>query len=757
MNIILRKKLIGKKITVFAIVAALVLSLLPGAVFAATAQLKTLKASPSKIVPANGVISTTLTLTSKNINDGGDIDWSVSGTKYDDLVELASATTVITSNKSINTLTLVGEVSKNTTIKVIAAYGSKRKTVSVKLYPTPDISVTIPSTKSLSIGEAYQLLPVTYPSDAAVSYASSNAAVATVSSSGLVTGVTAGTAVITATASKNGNIAADTMKVTVTGSSTGVTIESVSEVPTVSTTVGVPPVLPSTITVLLSNGTQQAVGVTWDAVNVAATGTKIVYGTLTNPSGVTNPNNVKALAVVTVGPALPLTSDMAIALVSPTGSGNTISVGGVTRAGIVSVVNNTTSVVLRGTTTTAQAVAVSGTAAAYVTTGGSGIAPTFTVDTSSIAAGGGSLNFMLKVSEANRASISYDITVTVAAGLDPTANIALALSSPEGSGNSITVGGGTKVGNVNVVSGTTSVVLTGTKTAAQSVVVSGPGSADVVSGGTSTAPTYTINTAAEAVAGGSKLFMLTVSEAGKGEIVYVVTVNVAAPPATADIALALTTPAPGSGNSISVGGSIYTGTVNVVNSTASVVLTATKTAAQTVSAGGVNVADVTVGGTDTAPTYTINTANIAESGGSKVFSLTVSEAGRSCIVYTVTVSVTAPTGPTSDMALALTFPAAGSGNTINITDGGNIDTVAIHVINGTGTVILTGSKTATQAVAVSGTNYDHVTASGTATQPTYTVNTSSVSSGGSKYFVLTVSEAGKTSIYYNVTVTVAAS
>lgn len=112
--------------------------------------------------------------------------------------------------------------------------------------------------------------------------------------------------------------------------------------------------------------------------------------------------------------------------------------------------------------------------------------------------------------------------------------------------------------------------------------------------------------------------------------------------ATADMALVLTTPAPGVGNTITVGGATKTGDVNVVNTTASVVLTGTKTADQTVAIGGANAAAVAAAGTATTPTYTINTDDIKAAGGTKTFTLTVSEPGKANIVYTVTVIVAAP-------------------------------------------------------------------------------------------------------------------
>ncbi|HWR61845.1 MAG TPA: fibronectin type III domain-containing protein, partial [Clostridia bacterium] len=108
---------------------------------------------------------------------------------------------------------------------------------------------------------------------------------------------------------------------------------------------------------------------------------------------------------------------------------------------------------------------------------------------------------------------------------------------------------------------------------------------------------------------------------------------------TAYMALELTSPT-GTGNTIGVGGSVKTGTINLVNGTASVELKGTKTAAQSVTIGGMNKGSVTIGGDVTAPTFTIDTADIS-AGGNKAFTLTVSEEGYSDVVYNITVAVAA--------------------------------------------------------------------------------------------------------------------
>ena len=360
------------------------------------------------------------------------------------------------------------------------------------------------------------------------------------------------------------------------------------------------------------------------------------------------------------------------------------------------------------------------------------------------------------------AALAKDITCTATVeSLVPTSDMALALTAPSaGGGNSINVGGGVKSGEVKVVNGTGLVVLTGAKKAAQEVRTSGTDEEAVTAGGTATAPTFTVNTGDIAAAGGTKAFVLTVSEAGKSSIAYSITVKVAAAATdpintTSGVAIVLTVPSAGGGNSINVGGEIRSGEVNVVNGTGLVVLTATKTSAQAIYISGTDEEAVTAGGTDTAPTFAIDTADIAVAGGSKAFVLTVSESGKNSIAYSITVKVAAaePVNPTSDMALALTAPSAGGGNSINV--GGGVRSGEVNVVNGTALVVLTGTKTAAQQVAISGTDGEDVTAGGTATAPTFTMDTGDIAAaGGSKTFVLTVSEAGKSSIAYSITVKV---
>jgi len=104
-------------------------------------------------------------------------------------------------------------------------------------------------------------------------------------------------------------------------------------------------------------------------------------------------------------------------------------------------------------------------------------------------------------------------------------SLALTTPSPDAT-NTIDVGGATKTGNVSVDTATASVVITGVKTSAQTVVIGGADLSDVTASGTATAPIYTIDTSS-ITGGGFKVFTLTVSEALNLDIVYAITVIVA--------------------------------------------------------------------------------------------------------------------------------------------------------------------------------------------------------------------------------------
>lgn len=109
-----------------------------------------------------------------------------------------------------------------------------------------------------------------------------------------------------------------------------------------------------------------------------------------------------------------------------------------------------------------------------------------------------------------------------------------------------------------------------------------------------------------------------------------------------------------------------------------------------------------------------------------------------------------PQPQTADVTFDLTTPTKGAGNTIS--GGGATKTVTVNVANQTQSVVLSVTKTAQQTLRKSGTDSDVVNNSG----DTVTVDTSTIAAdGGTKTFALTVSETGKTSIKYDITLTVA--
>ena len=110
---------------------------------------------------------------------------------------------------------------------------------------------------------------------------------------------------------------------------------------------------------------------------------------------------------------------------------------------------------------------------------------------------------------------------------------------------------------------------------------------------------------------------------------------------TADVTFALTTPSPDGSNTINGGGATKTVTVNVKNSTDSVVITATKTSGQTLAKSGTNQSNVTLG-SDGSTTQTI-TAGHHQCGllpaQARNFTITVNEGSHTSISYAVTVTV----------------------------------------------------------------------------------------------------------------------
>lgn len=105
---------------------------------------------------------------------------------------------------------------------------------------------------------------------------------------------------------------------------------------------------------------------------------------------------------------------------------------------------------------------------------------------------------------------------------------------------------------------------------------------------------------------------------------------------------ALTTPAADDSNTIEGGGEDMTVEVNVANTTSSVVITATNKSGQTFDKSGTNKDKVTIGGSGTALTVTVDTTEIATTGGSYKFNVTVKESDAISITYAFVVTVAAP-------------------------------------------------------------------------------------------------------------------
>ena len=141
----------------------------------------------------------------------------------------------------------------------------------------------------------------------------------------------------------------------------------------------------------------------------------------------------------------------------------------------------------------------------------------------------------------------------ILAAPSPTANINFVLTTPieDGIINHLTGGGSDEDVNVDVANGTTSVVITATKLASQTVTLSADhgeteggardDSRNIVVTGTDTNPIYTINTVTPgdnvSVGGGNKTFTFSVTETSRGAITYTVNVQVAQPPLSTDSTL----------------------------------------------------------------------------------------------------------------------------------------------------------------------------------------------------------------------------
>jgi len=182
--------------------------------------------------------------------------------------------------------------------------------------------------------------------------------------------------------------------------------------------------------------------------------------------------------------------------------------------------------------------------------------------------------------------------------------------------------------------------------------------------------------------------VVTTTETGKTTAVRTFVVSVtSAPPFTTNMNLALTTPVEnGTTNHLTGGGATKTVEVDVANGTTSVVITGTKLSTQTVAIAGVDVGtrddskNVTVTGTATNPIYTVNTVtnglafpdgpgdDVSMGGGNKTFTFTVSEPGKSDIVYHINVLVAWPSQIDQSEIDGVGIPVMGDSPTLTIDD-----------------------------------------------------------------------------------------
>jgi hypothetical protein len=454
------------------------------------------------------------------------------------------------------------------------------------------------------------------------------------------------------------------------------------------------------------------------------------------------------------------TDNVPFELTSPSTNvtGNTITTGHTTpKTVVVNVVKNTTSVTITAKKTSKQWLNIPETTPG-VTVGTSAL----TVDVSSIATTGGEKTFDLTISETDKASIIYHITVNVVL-FPPTTDVTFALTTPSGDGNTITKSSNPETVDtvdvhVKVALGTASVVVTATKLAAQRIAKGGKDAAVVTLGtpGTTATQTVTVDVSSIATTAGAwKEFTLTASEPGKNEIVYKFKVEIStlAPTRAVQFKLTSTTP-PNNTNALGNGNGISKNIpVVLASGTTSAVITATRLETQTITLNNSDdYTNVTLTGQNGATgdtIITVNTSSIA-TGGQMKFTLTVSETGKSAIVYDFTVSVQGAPPPTANVPFELREHPDIEGTGYISTDDqtANAKTVTVNVMNNIGryeSIIIAATLAPGQTLGCINSNvtvnYDGI----------ITVNTQSAgihSGGGIIEFPLTVSETGKSSIVY---------
>lgn|GEM_PF-3669829 len=229
--------------------------------------------------------------------------------------------TVVASGTSSNLISLAAG-QETTLVITTTKSGMSPKTYIIKVTrQTAAATVTVnvtPSDVTMNVGDTKQITVTTQPSDAQITYTPSDTSVVSVDSRGLITAVGKGTATITVKATKAGYTSGTaSVKVTVNQSNT-VTIAKIQQTSPISVANGTARAtlnLPATITVTLSNGSQASCTVSWDNGSPSydpcpAAATSYTFtGTLTCPTGVSNPNNLKATVGVNVAGAGGSSSD----------------------------------------------------------------------------------------------------------------------------------------------------------------------------------------------------------------------------------------------------------------------------------------------------------------------------------------------------------------------------------------------------------------------------------------------------------------
>lgn len=450
---------------------------------------------------------------------------------------------------------------------------------------------------------------------------------------------------------------------------------------------------------------------------------------------------------------IPTTTAVNFTLNSPSlnpGLGNTIATTDASasqKTVTVNVANNTDTVKVNITgKTAAQSISIAGNDAIFVEQQGTDAAPVIKLD-ATIRKEGGTMSYTVIVSEPGKSPLVYTVMVTVASS-PPTTGVTFSLNSPTGAGNTMVTNGSTSTSvGVNVVNYVSSVRLNViNKKPTQWITIGGAHAADVVVDTTTVIPTIELSTTDVQTLGGSKQYTLTLSESGKSSITYVVTVNVARGADTNNVTFVLKEPTPGNGNSLTGGGAQKAVNITVNRKTTKVVIGRTMLATQWATIGGAGASYVTTGGTNTAAEDVVDVSHIMD-GGDMSFHCTISEAGQTDIKYIVTLTVRAP-------AANMTFTMPGS-NPVNVDQDEDHRLVDTNVPDTYSQTVITGTKTATQTVAVSGLNASDVSISYApaalgASAPTVNFTTNTTSPSGSKFFLITVSESGMANIVYPV-------